>query len=177
MLGDQLVEIHAQLLEAATLLGLDLSGLLNRLVRHGLPDVLDEARAEHARLLRTRLTPEHLHVPGDDPLLRRVILAGRKADRDERLAAMEDEARRARRPDDLPADQIARVAAELDDKARWLYQLRHMLYHSAHHTFARSEQDDFRKSEIRVAGEIDALLAQWITLCEAPRSRDDSGDR
>ena len=118
------VQIHEDLLQIATLLGIDLNALLNELIRTALPDFWRRAREVNDRLLASRLTGADMAIPTEELLLKQVILEARKRPDELRMPVLFDAARRYSSPSDPPVEDTVGTAIEIMDVAEALFRLK-----------------------------------------------------
>lgn len=107
------LELHEQLLEIASHLGIDLSGLLNLMIQEVVPGYLDKARkiAEKGAKARQALNEISLHT--EHPLVRRLVVAGRAKNRMRRREEVIDLAINERKPEDPPLKKVVQYALSL----------------------------------------------------------------
>src|SRR4051812_11584370 len=95
------VDMHQDLLEIATVLGVDLNGLLSMMLKKALPSFRKQAKERaRAHLNLGRLGTDEVAIPTEEPVVRQMILAARQAPASQRLDVMEDFAKRFSGPDD-----------------------------------------------------------------------------
>src|SRR6516225_9619087 len=111
------VQIHEDLLQIATLLGIDLNALLNELIRTALPAFWQRARQVNERLLAARLSGTEMAIPTDELLLKQIILEDRQRPDEERMLVLFDAAKRHSSPSDPPVEDTVGTAIQIMDVA------------------------------------------------------------
>jgi post-segregation antitoxin (ccd killing protein) len=154
------VELHEELLEIATALGVDLSALMSLMIRQALPSFLTRAKEQaEAHLIQGRLFDEEVAIPTEEAVVRQVILAGRQAPAAQRIAVMQDHAERFGGPGDPPPRETVIYAFELMDRAAALHQLRRMRTDDRHH-LEPAQAQALEQLEGRITEEIDRLARE-----------------
>jgi hypothetical protein len=88
-------EMAGQLSQAAAWLHTDVNGVLTRLALRGLPLLLHEAEEAHKKYVAAQLlAPTDYLLPPDEPLLRRLIVAGRTSELPDKRASMMETAKK-----------------------------------------------------------------------------------
>ncbi len=147
--------------EAAVLLGTDANGVLNDLVIEGLPGLLGRAKKRHEELLSARKAMDYDLAVISDPLLRRLLLAGRAAGEGDRQSAMEAEAGKAYGEPYPTPDMLAKRACEIDDILQRRHQLSLMTENRRGWSLEEAERKQLGNAAERLDGQLTVLLEDW----------------
>ncbi len=170
-------EVQRLLVETAELLGTDVNGALNLLVRQELPGFRDLA----AKLMEANNPGQfevgRLAAPTDEPLARGIVLRLHRVPRDERPERALELARERREVGDPPAERTAAYAVELLAKAEALQRVRHVLGRDlpgGPSGLGEAEERQWRRLEAQLEDELDAMRRRRQRDLEAAR-RDVAG--
>jgi hypothetical protein len=152
------VELHQELLEIATVLGVDLNAVLNMMLKETLPEYRQRAQEQaHQHLQSSRTFAEEVAIPTEDPVVRQLILAARQAPANRRPEVLQDCAERFSGPTDPPPRETVFFALKLKDKAVALHQLRQLRKPDGHSSLDAGQQEVLRQIEQRIEQDMEKL--------------------
>ncbi len=155
------VGTHEELLEIATVLGVDLNAVLSMMVKQSLPSFRRRARElAQAHAAQARLGSEEVAVPTEEAVVRQMILAARQAPAGQRLEVLRDYAKRFGGPEDPPPDSTVLFALELMDRAAALHQLRRFRTEKGRWSLGAGEEQALGQLERRLVQEVERLKQQ-----------------
>jgi len=164
------VEQHVELLELATILGVDLNALLNMMVKQSLPSFRKKAKKQAAEhLYHARLGSNEVAIPTEEAVIRQMILAARQAPVQDRLQILRDYADRFSEPGDPSGLETVDYAVELMERATALHYLRYMRAHR--------RQWSLKTEEAQLLGQLEQHLEQEIDKLKKKRELDKQRSR
>jgi len=164
------VEQHEELLELATIMGVDLNALLNMMLKQSLPSFRKKAKRQAAvHLAHSRLGSDEVAIPTEEPVIRQMIFAARQAPVRDRLQILKDYAQRFSEPGDPSSLETVNYAVELMERATALHYLRYMRAHR--------RQWSLRTEEEQLLGQLEQHLEQEIDKMKEKRELDKQRSR
>ena len=170
------VQIHEDLLQIATLLGIDLNALLNELIRTALPAFWQRAKKVNERLLASRLTGADMAIPTEELLLKQVILEARQRPDELRMPVLYDAARRYSSPSDPPVEDTVGIAIEIMDVAEALFRLRGATNDQWRRYLKGDQQQQLAAIEQRLSEVLQRVLRERKEMLKQSQAGEDKHD-
>jgi hypothetical protein len=118
------LERHNELLEIASVFGIDLTSLLNQMIAETLPSYLEKARQVTAQKEKARAAFDEVALTAEHPRVRELIRLGKTVNKDQRLRLLLDLALQHRKRGDPPLEQILRAAMKYLNEEDQLQEIR-----------------------------------------------------